>query len=155
MGFPIETQEQFDEMVKERVDRAKRSAIPEDYEDLKAKAARLDEIEEQGTVELRKAREEAAAAQRELEALRARDERLALARKVAKAKGVPAELVHGSTEEEMEGYADQLIKWSRPGAAPKVARPGAHDAGASTDKDSGTDAAKRQLAAMIFGGSEE
>ena len=30
---PIETQEQFDEMIKERLERAKKSAIPEDYED--------------------------------------------------------------------------------------------------------------------------
>ena len=49
---PIETQEQFDEMVKERIERAKRSAVPEDYEDLKAKAARLEQIEEKGKTEL-------------------------------------------------------------------------------------------------------
>ncbi len=55
-------------MVKERIERAKRSAIPEDYEDLKAKAARFDEIEEQGKTKLQKAQEEAAAAQRELDA---------------------------------------------------------------------------------------
>lgn len=62
-------------MVKERIERAKRSAIPEDYEDLKAKAARLDEIEEQGKTKLQKAQEEAAAAQRELARARAREAR--------------------------------------------------------------------------------
>ena len=86
---PIETQEQFDEMVKERIERAKRSAIPEDYEDLKAKAARFDELEEKGKTELQKAQEAAAAAQRELESMRANAARADLAQKIAQEKGVP------------------------------------------------------------------
>ena len=68
---PIETQEQFDEMIKERLERAKKSAIPEDYEDLKAKAAKLAELEEKDKTELQKAQEDAAAAKKELESLRA------------------------------------------------------------------------------------
>ena len=124
---PIETQEQFDEMVKERIERAKRSAIPADYEELKAKAAKYDESEAKNKTELQKAQEAAAAAQKELADVRARQERDDLARKVAEDKGVPVDLITGATQEEMERSADALIAWKTPDPAPRLKNPGAHD----------------------------
>ena len=151
---PIETQEQFDEMVKERIERAKRSAVPEDYEDLKAKAARLDEIEEKGKTELQKAQEAAAAAQRELESMRARAERADLAQRIAQEKGVPVSLITGETQEDMERSADALIAWKTPAPAPKVKTPGAHDNSKQTGAADGYELAKRELARAMFGGQE-
>ena len=155
MGFqPIETQEQFDEMIKERLERAKKSAIPEDYEDLKAKAARLAEIEEQGKTELQKAQDAAAAAQRELESMRASAKRADLAQKVAQEKGVPVSLITGESQEEMERSADALLAWKTPAPAPKVNTPGAHDSNKQTGADNGYEQAKRELAKSMFGGKE-
>ena len=151
---PIETQEQFDEMVKERIERAKRSAIPEDYEDLKAKAARLDEIEEKNKTELQKAQEAAAAAQKELEGMRARAERADLAQRIAQEKGVPVSLITGETQEDMERSADALLAWKTPAPAPKVKAPGAHDNSKQTGVADGYELAKRELAKAMFGGQE-
>lgn len=151
---PIETQEQFDEMVKERIERAKRSAVPEDYEDLKAKAARLEEIEEKGKTELQKAQEAAATAQRELESLRASAARADLAQRVAQEKGVPVSLITGESQEEMERSADALLAWKTPAPAPKVKAPGAHDTSKQTGAADGYELAKRELAKAMFGGQE-
>lgn len=71
--MPITSQDDLNKIIAERVRRAK----PGDYEDLKAKAARLDEIEAASKSELDKANERAAEAQARAEqaehtALRAR-----------------------------------------------------------------------------------
>jgi predicted Abi (CAAX) family protease len=58
------TQEQVDKIVQERLARAK-ATPPADYEDLKAKAARLDEIEEAQKSDLDKAKDATAKAQAE------------------------------------------------------------------------------------------
>lgn len=90
----------------------------------------------------RKALEAERAARREAEKrLRAAEERLAaleaerLRAEVAAAKGVPVDLLHGSTKEELEAYADRLLTFRggnterylgrpkeklRSGAAPEV-----------------------------------
>lgn len=90
----------------------------------------------------RKALEAERAARREAEKrLKIAEERLAaleaerLRAEVAAAKGVPADLLHGSTREELEAYADRLLAFRggnterrlgrpvenlRPGAAPDV-----------------------------------
>lgn len=57
------TQAELDRIVQDRVARAKKDA-PADYDDLKAKAARLDEIEEANKTEIQKATDRAAAAER-------------------------------------------------------------------------------------------
>lgn len=56
-----------------------------------------------------------------------------VAEKVAKDKGVPADLLVGDDEEAMAAYADRLLAWGTPPAAPKVENPG----GFSRDAASG------------------
>lgn len=70
-------------------------------------AARLAELEEAQKTELQRAidRAEKAEAEREQFALRA------LVADVATEKGVPADLLHGSTREELESVADSLLKF--------------------------------------------
>lgn len=99
------------------------------------KAKRLDEIEERSKTEMQKAIERAEAAEKrasrlEVEAARAR---------VAAAKGVDADLLTGTTEEEITQAADRLLAWrgdSAPTPRPPASTP-AKDAGARGDNVQG------------------
>lgn len=95
------------------------------------KAKRLDEIEEQAKTEMQKAIERAEAAEKraadlEVQATRAR---------IAAAKGVSADLLTGTTEEEITESADRLLAWrSETSTPPKPpASTPATDAGARGD----------------------
>lgn len=107
----ITSQEDFDKRIAARIARERKRF--EDYEDVKAKAARLDELEEQNKTEAQKAAERLEAAER-----RAADLELKAARaEVAAAKGVPADLLTGSTVEELSASADALIKFKEAAAS--------------------------------------
>ena len=100
---PIVSQEALDKIIQARI--ARERAKFADYDELKAKAEKLAEFEESQKTEAQKAQErleaaEKRAAELELKATRA---------EVAAAKGVPAELLTGSTQEELEASADALI----------------------------------------------
>jgi hypothetical protein len=69
------------------------------------KAKRFDEFEESQKTELQKAADRAAAAEAKAAEIEAR----AIRAEVAAAKGVPATLLSGSTQEELEASADALI----------------------------------------------
>lgn len=77
------------------------------------KAKRLDELEESQKSELQKAADKAAAAEARIAEIEAR----ALRAEVAAAKGIPAALLSGSTQEELEASADALLAFR--GSAPK------------------------------------
>lgn len=101
----ITTQEQLNHVVGERL--ARERAKYADYDELKTKAAKLDELEEASRSELDKANARAEKAERALEAA----ERAARQVQIATAKGLPAELatrLAGATVEEMEADADKL-----------------------------------------------
>jgi|SRR5690606_13073795 len=98
-----ESQEELDRIVQKRIDR-ERSKFS-DYDELKAKAARLSELEEASKSELQKAQERAEAAERALAAATVTAARA----EVAAAKGVPANLLSGDTREALEASADALI----------------------------------------------
>lgn len=102
------TQEQVDKIVQERLARAKQS-VPDDYEALKAKAAKLDEIEEANKSEFDKLTEQYAALQKEHEQLVHENERKAWAAEVSKEKGVPASVLRGDTREELEAHAQAIL----------------------------------------------
>lgn len=102
------TQEQVDKIVQERLARAKQS-VPDDYEALKAKAAKLDEIEEASKSEFDKLSERYSALEKEHEQLVHETERKAWAAEVSKEKGVPVEILRGDTKEELEAHAQAII----------------------------------------------
>lgn len=83
---------------------------------LKTKASRLDEIEEAQKTEAQKLADRVAAAEKE--ATEARIE--AAKSRIAAAKGVPEELLTGSTPEELSAAADKLLafKGTTPAAPP-------------------------------------
>nr|DAF27162.1 MAG TPA: protein of unknown function (DUF4355) [Caudoviricetes sp.] len=71
------------------------------------KARLFDEHEEQGKTELQKALDKAAQAEARVKALEVQATRA----QVAAAKGVDADLLSGSTLEELEASADRLLAW--------------------------------------------
>lgn len=77
--------------------------------ELKAKAARLDELEEAQKSELEKAIARAEAAEKWKAEREARDAAAEMAAEVAKEKGVPVSALRGSTREELEAHADELL----------------------------------------------
>jgi hypothetical protein len=99
-----ESQEELDRIVQSRLDR-ERSKYS-DYEDLKAKADRLRELEEKDMSDAQKAEKRAEDAEKRAAAL----ELEVLKRTVAEDKGVPAKLLSGNTKEELEDWADELLK---------------------------------------------
>lgn len=97
------SQEELDRIVQKRIDR-ERSKFS-DYDELKAKAAQLSELEEASKSELQKAQERAEAAERALAEATATAARA----EVAAAKGVPVALLSGDTREALEASADALL----------------------------------------------
>jgi len=102
---PITSQEEFDKRISARIGRERAKFA--DYDELKTAAAELEKIRESQKTEAQKAQERLDAAERraaelELKATRA---------EVAAAKSVPAELLTGSTREELEASADALIQF--------------------------------------------
>ena len=90
-------------------DRVKKYA---DYGELKKKAEMIDQIEEANKTELQKAQERANGLQAELDALKKSSELRDLRDEVSKAKGVPANLLTGSTKEECEAQAEQILNFA-------------------------------------------
>ncbi len=78
------------------------------------KAKKFDEFEEASKTELQKAADRATAA----EAKFAESEARAMRAEVAAAKGIPATLLSGSTQEELEASADALIAFKGAAAKP-------------------------------------
>ena len=90
--------------------------------ELKAKASRLDEIEEAQKSELEKALARAEAAETDIAKRDAAAAAKELAEKVAAAKGVSASVLRGSTQEELEAHADSILALLP--EKPKAATPG-------------------------------
>lgn len=112
------TQEEIDQIIGARL--AKIRATYSDYEDLKAKAAKFDEIEEASKTELQKMTERADALQAELEGMKKARDLRDLRDKVAKETGVPANLLSGETEEACQEQAKAIMEFAKPGAYPSV-----------------------------------
>ncbi|MDR2372924.1 MAG: DUF4355 domain-containing protein, partial [Bifidobacteriaceae bacterium] len=107
------SQEELDRIISERL--ARERAKFGDYEDLKAKAAKWEEAEDAAKSEAQRAIERAEKAEAALKDREAKDALAALRAEVAAAKaeaGLPAgaaDLLAGSTREELEASADKLV----------------------------------------------
>jgi len=102
---PPATQADLDRIIADRVSRER--AKYADYDDVKSKAAEHDKLVDAQKTEAQKAAERLAAAEKRAAELEVKATRA----EVAAAKGVPAELLSGSTKEELEAAADALIKF--------------------------------------------
>lgn len=106
------TQAEVDAIVGERLkrDRAKYA----DYEDMKAKAEKYDQMEEANKSELQKAIERSEALQTELDALKNANTIRDIRQTVAENTGVPAALLTGKTQEECEEQAKKILEFKNP-----------------------------------------
>lgn len=91
-----------------------------DYEDLKAKAAKFDEVEEANKSELQKATERAATLEQELNSMKKAEEVRTIRETVAKETGIPAHLLTGTTEEECKAQAAAIADYAKPAPYPAV-----------------------------------
>lgn len=103
------TQAELDEIVKNRV--ARERAKYGDYETLQAKALKFDEMEEANKSELQKATEKADALQKQLDDMNKANEVRNIREKVASETGVPANLLHGTTEEDCMEQASGILAY--------------------------------------------
>lgn len=101
------TQEEVNKLVQERL--GKERAKYENYEALKDKAAKFDEMQEASKSELQKAQEKAAKLEAEITSMKKEAEVTAMRLKVATEKGVPVDLLNGETEEACQAQADKLL----------------------------------------------
>lgn len=114
---PPATQAELDRIITERLGREKAKFA--DYDQVKEKAARLDTLEEQNKTELQKAQDALAAAQK------AAADATAVANKatVAASKGVPMNLLTGTTEAELTASADALLAFRGTATTPTTPPP--------------------------------
>lgn len=98
----------------------KRLAKYADYEALKEKAEKYDAQVEASKSDLQKATEKAQSLQAELDALKGAEEVRKTREEVASKRGIPVNLLTGSTAEECEAQADALLAWAKPNSYPKV-----------------------------------
>lgn len=97
------SQEELDRIIQGRLDRERKRFA--DYDEFKAKAGKLAEIEAANQTEAEKVQARLDAAEKRAVELESK----ALRAEVAAAKGVPVALLTGSTQEELETAADALI----------------------------------------------
>jgi hypothetical protein len=112
------TQSELDAIIGDRLARVKEKYA--DYELLKGKANKLDEIEEASKTELQKATERAEALETELSQLKQANEIKEMREKVAKETGVPVNLITGSTEEECTEQANGIKAFAVPNGYPSI-----------------------------------
>ena len=112
------TQAEVDAIVGDRLkrDRAKYA----DYDDLKAKADKFDEITEANKSELQKAIELNQTLQTELDAMKTANELRDIRSKVSEETGVPMNLLNGTTEEECRTQAQSILEFKKPKSYPNV-----------------------------------
>ena len=112
------TQTEMDAIISDRLKRERAKFA--DYEEMKEKATRFDEIEEASKTELQKANERADRLETELTQLRKNEEVRAIRDKVAAEQGVPAHLLSGETEEACMEQARALNEFKASAVYPAV-----------------------------------
>ena len=132
----ITSQEQFDAMIHDRIERAKNVVRNEyaDYDDLKAAKAELDQLRESQMSDLEKATKRAEDAEKELADMRAHQKLVECANAAAEKYGVPASLLRGSNAKEIEAHAKAIAESFAPGK-PVVGSDGGRAATPDTSKD--------------------
>lgn len=136
MEFPvtIESQDQFDGLVKDRIKRAEAKAVEPfaDYDDLKAKAGQVDELTAKFETDLAAEKSAREAAEGKVQSFETEKQVTSWRDEVAKATGVPAEALRGSNKEEFEAHAETLKPFLT-GASPVIPNQGNEPDGSTVD----------------------
>ena len=104
-------QAELDAIISDRLKREREKYA--DYEQLKEKATKLDEIEEASKTELQKATERAEKLESELTQMSRAEEIRQIRENVATATGVPASLLNGETEEACKEQAEAIMSFKQ------------------------------------------
>jgi len=115
------TQAELNAIVQDRI--ARERSKYENFEELKKKALKFDEMEEANKSELQKAQEEADALRAELESRNKADEIRKIRESVSQEIGVPANLLTADTAEACKAQAEAIKAFATP------AYPNVHDGG--------------------------
>lgn len=91
-----------------------------DYDELKEKAARLDQIEEDAKTELQKAQEKAEKLKAEIDAMKHTEAVRTIRDRVAQTTGVPASLLTGDTEEACIEQANGILSFKSTAGYPTI-----------------------------------
>lgn len=111
------TQQELDSIIADRLTRERSKYA--DYDALKEKAAKFDEIDQANKTELQKATEKAAELQQELDSMKAAKALQEMREKVAKETGIPSNLLTAGTLEECQAQAQAIKEYAGP-KYPKV-----------------------------------
>lgn len=112
------TQEEVNSIVAERVGRER--AKYADFEELKSKAQRFDEIEEASKTELQKANEKAQELQAKLDSIEKETQLRNIRDKVSAETGIPVNLITGTDEESCMAQAKAIAEFAKPTGYPKL-----------------------------------
>lgn len=100
------TQAELDAVVKDRLKREREKYA--DYDAVKEKATKLDEIEAANKSELEKANEKAAKLEAELNGIKKAAELREMREKIATENNIPANLLTGATEDECKAQVESI-----------------------------------------------
>lgn len=139
------TQSDVNAIVEDRLGRERKKYS--DYDELKAKADKYDQLENANKTELQKERERADAAEAKLQSYTKAEAARQIREDVAKEKGIPAHLLTGATKEECEKQADELIAWGKPKTYPQTKRTSSNNTNSSSSEND----AYREWARNMFG----
>lgn len=142
-GVKTFTQEEVNAMIGKRVNEI--TAKYADYNDLKEKAGKYDEIAESNKTELQKATERANALQKQLDGITKANTIRDARDKVAKEMGIPADLLTGDDEETCKKQAEAMLKHFKPKSYPGTRKNESGKTGADSDES------MREFARSIFG----
>lgn len=106
------TQDEVDRIVGDRLQRERSKYL--DYESLKEKATKFDELEESNKSELQKITERAEKAEKELNSMKQAEELRKVREKVADDTGIPAKLLTGASEDECIAQAEAIKAFINP-----------------------------------------
>ena len=115
------TQEDVNKIVEDRLQRVRQKyAGMADYDQLKEKAGKYDELQEASKTELQKATDKADRLQKELDGLKHDASVRSIRAKVAEEKGIPVSLLTADTEEACKEQADAILAFANPSGYPNV-----------------------------------
>jgi len=127
------TQEDVNKIVGDRIAREREKFA--DYDAIKEKAAKFDEMEEANKSELQKAHEKASALQAELDGMKAAEQIRRIRDEVAKETGVPSNLLTADTK---EGCGEQAQAIKAYAESNRPGYPSVRDSGEATTSTKGT-----------------
>lgn len=149
-GAKTFTQEEVNAMIGKRVNEV--TSKYADYDSLKEKAGKYDEIQNSGKTELQKANERADALQKQLDGLTKANTVREAREKVSKELSIPVELLTGEDEETCKKQAEAILKFAKPQQYPGTKKN--NGSKGNSGAVSQGDESMREFARSIFGKGE-